>query len=402
MNRFARIATLAALASTVRAAPLTAQSVDIGVQHTGISIGNSRTWNGIRLNWRDSDVRRVNGLNVTIWKPAENPDFEMNGITAGLWGPDAATINGIALGIGGVVAEHALNGVAVAGLGAVSNGDLNGIALAGLGVVTQGSMNGIALAGLGTVAQGDLRGISAAGLGLVGGGMYGINLAGLGVVGQRDMVGLNVAGLGVVGQQSMTGINVAGLGVVAERDMTGINVAGLGTVAQGNLRWINVAGLGLVANGDMQGINVAGLAVVGTGRVDGISVGGLAVVGSGGHRGIAIGGAGVVAEEAELAGAAFSLGKVDAASARGLFFGGYRIKSPDVAGIMTSIVMMRTTDMAGLSVAAYNEVRGVQRGITIGLFNTADELHGVQVGVLNHAANNSGPFRWLPLINAHF
>jgi hypothetical protein len=64
--------------------------------------------------------------------------------------------------------------------------------------------------------------------------------------------------------------------------------------------------------------------------------------------------------------------------------------------------MMRTGNFDGIGVAPYTEVRGVQRGITIGLFNRAEELHGIQIGLLNYAGNNSGIFRWLPILNAHF
>lgn len=64
--------------------------------------------------------------------------------------------------------------------------------------------------------------------------------------------------------------------------------------------------------------------------------------------------------------------------------------------------MLRTTRLRGLSVAGYNEVNGVQVGVTVGIFNTADELRGLQVGLLNRAKNNRSPFRWLPLVNASF
>ena len=51
--------------------------------------------------------------------------------------------------------------------------------------------------------------------------------------------------------------------------------------------------------------------------------------------------------------------------------------------------------------ALFNQVRGTQHGLAIGVFNTADELHGIQIGVLNRARNNRPPFRWLPVVNAH-
>jgi hypothetical protein len=125
-------------------------------------------------------------------------------------------------------------------------------------------------------------------------------------------------------------------------------------------------------------------------------------VGVRGIEGIAIGGAGVVATEGAVRGLAMSLGRVDAESARGLLFGGYRVKAPEIRGAALSVLMTRTAHLRGLAFAGYNEVRGIQRGITIGVFNRADELHGLQIGLLNHAGNNSGIFRWLPLLNAHF
>ena len=38
----------------------------------------------------------------------------------------------------------------------------------------------------------------------------------------------------------------------------------------------------------------------------------------------------------------------------------------------------------------------------IGVFNRADNLHGVQIGVLNYAGNNPSGLKWLPGINVHF
>jgi len=58
-------------------------------------------------------------------------------------------------------------------------------------------------------------------------------------------------------------------------------------------------------------------------------------------------------------------------------------------------------DFEGLSVAAWNQHDSRMRGLSIGLLNRTDELHGVQLGLLNYAGNNER-FRWIPLINAHF
>ena len=57
--------------------------------------------------------------------------------------------------------------------------------------------------------------------------------------------------------------------------------------------------------------------------------------------------------------------------------------------------------MRGVAIAAFNQIRGEQHGLAIGVFNSADELHGMQIGLLNRARNNRPPFRWLPIFNAH-
>ena len=58
-------------------------------------------------------------------------------------------------------------------------------------------------------------------------------------------------------------------------------------------------------------------------------------------------------------------------------------------------------DFEGVSVAGWNEHVGVSRGLSIGILNRAQELEGIQIGILNYAGNNRR-FPWLPFINAHF
>jgi len=140
-------------------------------------------------------------------------------------------------------------------------------------------------------------------------------------------------------------------------------------VAQGNLRWLSLAGLAVVAQGAVEGISVSGLAVVG---------------------------------ERAVRGLAATLGAVESGSAiAGAVFGGYRIRAPEVRGLAISVAQLRTTDFSGFGTGAYTEVRGVQRGLTIAIYNHARELHGLQVGIINRADNNRGAARILPIINFH-
>jgi hypothetical protein len=54
--------------------------------------------------------------------------------------------------------------------------------------------------------------------------------------------------------------------------------------------------------------------------------------------------------------------------------------------------------MRGVSISAWNRTAGRQEGLTIGILNIADELHGVQIGLIN-IARNKARYRVLPLVN---
>ena len=155
------------------------------------------------------------------------------------------------------------------------------------------------------------------------------------------------------------------------------------------------------------GINIGGLAVVSEGSIGFINLAGLAVVGSDGIRGITVGGVGIVSKK-DIAGLNVTLGDLrsdnadDGISIRGFNVGGYRIRAREISGINVSVAMTQAEIAKGVMIAAYNRAYGTQRGISIGIFNHATELFGIQFGVLNYAENNPKFFRMLPLMNFHF
>jgi len=71
------------------------------------------------------------------------------------------------------------------------------------------------------------------------------------------------------------------------------------------------------------------------------------------------------------------------------------ISVPALSG-SRSVIQPSTTDCGSIGVT------GTQRGIAIGLYDHAEELFGIQIGLLNRADNNPGLFRILPFLNAHF
>ncbi len=313
-------------------------SLDLGIAGVGVSFGGAPRWTGLRLNWRDRHLERIDGVNLTLWKPGREVGGAVNGLAIGLVAPAASHLRGISLGLG-VLPERSASGLTAGVLGVVSGGRLNGLSVGGLGIVAEGGGRGVQVAGLGLVSEGRLQGVS---------------LAGLGLVSESRLEGISLAGLGAVAEGGTLGIAVGGLGLVSQRDATGISVGGLGTVAEGDVRGLAVGGLGTVASGRIQGIALGGLGVVGNGGIDGVAAG---LVG--------------VATDAAL---------------RGLGAGLYRVDADVVEGV---------------SVAGWNRTHSRHSGLAIGLFNQSRELHGVQIGLLNHAANNPAPFRWLPVLNLH-
>ena len=91
-----------------------------------------------------------------------------------------------------------------------------------------------------------------------------------------------------------------------------------------------------------------------------------------------------------------------ASSVAGVTVGGLGIDADRVRGLALAGARMHTSALQGVSVSAWNDVRGPQRGIAIGLFNYAREIHGVQVGVLNYVRSNPKGLRLLPLFNTRF
>ncbi|MFP6647775.1 MAG: hypothetical protein VCF24_30075 [Candidatus Latescibacterota bacterium] len=152
---------IALLVLALPAVPIYAtESLDLAVRGWGLSLGNSRNTNGLRINLIDHDVERVTGVNLTLWKARRNPDALIRGVGVGLIGPYARRLEGIALGGVYTITEEDMNGIAFGGLGVDVGGNLNGIGAGIGGAIAVGDLNGIAVAGIRSGARGDITGIA--------------------------------------------------------------------------------------------------------------------------------------------------------------------------------------------------------------------------------------------------
>jgi hypothetical protein len=339
MTRNVRLFTLAAICLLI-AAPGAAQeprrSLDLTVNDVGISIGDSRRVVGLRLNFRDRHMEEVVGINATIWSPYEYSG-RVRGLALGVPMTGARRIDGIGVGIFGVGASESIRGLGIGGIGLGAGNDIRGIAVGGIGLGAGQDLHGVGIGGIGAGAGGDVRGLAIGGVGIgAGGNATGIFVGGVGAGAGGDLRGLSLAGVGIGAGGRVQGLTVTGVGMGAGGDVTGVQIAGIGIGSGGTLRWLSIAGIGIGAP------NIEGAAIATA---------------------------------------------VGAQHARGLILAPAYFRISDGGRIN------------GLNVSAFNDVRGTQQGLAIGIFNYARQLDGVQLGVLNYAANKPRGTRLLPVLN---
>lgn len=297
------------------------------------------------------NVPRFTGVRINV---SDIRVERVDGINLSLWLPrqsDRAVYHGLMLGLVAHEAE-AMRGITVSGIG-LATGELSGVGIALVGMGAERAY-GVALNGIGFAVERRFIGLGVAGIGADVGRFTGAALGGIGV-GGGDMEGVALGGIGV-GGGDMTGLFLGGVGVGGE-DMTGLFFGGIGVGGQ-RLRGVFAGGLG-VGGEDLTGLFAGGLGVGGD-RITGFTAAG---IGTGANR---------------FCGVSLNAGML-------------RIGDGDTRG-----------RLQGLGVAAFTHVRGRQDGVTVGFINIAEELHGVQIGLLNYAGNNPDGLKLLPGFNAHF
>ena len=109
-----------------------AQSLDLTINNTGLSIGDSRFVRGVRLNFRDRNLERVDGINATIWTPYEDArGGVVRGLALGLPVTGARRIKGLGIGVFGVGADEDFTGLGLGGFGLGAGGEVKGILIGG-------------------------------------------------------------------------------------------------------------------------------------------------------------------------------------------------------------------------------------------------------------------------------
>jgi hypothetical protein len=80
--------------------------------------------------------------------------------------------------------------------------------------------------------------------------------------------------------------------------------------------------------------------------------------------------------------------------------------SPRFTGLRFNLVDKGVEEIDGINITLWKteeNSHAVIRGVSAGLYAPrANELNGIQIGVVNIAKNNPSPFRVLPIVNVHF
>ena len=324
------------------------QGLGIPSEKWGLGFGNLTTFTGLRFNVIDENINSIKGVNITAWMPK---DFD--NLTGSFYG----------LGIGLPMAMGTEN------------------------------RYGASFALFGVGATEDVMGLNMAGLAVGGNNVYGVNIGGLAVGAGEDLWGINIGGLAAGAGENVTGLNFGGLAVGSGKNVSGITIGGLAAGAGQNMTGLNIGGLAVGAGEKLIGINIGGLAAGAGEAVIGLNLSILAVGSGGTLAGINI--AGIAAGAPSVKGITIALAA-----------GGEKVTGITVAPAYFRITNEGSNDteptMTGVSISAFNHIQGVQKGLTIGIFNYAHKVRGVQIGLLNYNRSNPKGLRWLPILNAGF
>ena len=237
-------------------------SLNLGMNNVGVCIGNAPRHTGIRINWSDHNVKRINGINITLWEAGKNPDAEITGMALGLVGPSAKKISGFSFGLG--VGADQIQGVSLGILG-LGGDSVRGVGIGGLGLGGD-RLEGFFIGGLGFGGN-VIRGVGFAGLGLGGDDLKGVFLAGLAMGGDK-VSGFSAALLAVGGDQ-LNGFSGSGLALGGDQ-LKGVFLTG-GYLKAKSLKWVGAAAV--VKTKQQTGLTIALFNF--TRKLNGIQLGGL-------------------------------------------------------------------------------------------------------------------------------
>ncbi|MBK6942889.1 MAG: hypothetical protein IPH13_22175 [Planctomycetes bacterium] len=347
--------------------------LEIGAARTGICVGNAETWNGLRVNYRDTGLKSVRGVNVQLGPPRRADETQIAGIGISLLGNKGDTLFGLivspmaneaadlaGLYIGGYNgALHSMSGIGFAPTCCLSNYQMCGFHF---GLITAGGAPLITGAIIGVSANGLFDELYSSTQRTVeandGGSQYGVVMSALFSGAFRDSRGLTMSLGGIGVGQDMVGINVGGLFAGAGRDLSGVTAA-LGSVGAGR---------------EISGFALSGICL------------------SSGLYGVSEADANTVDSNARH--------RDEWGALTGVAVVGVAARVRHVRGVLASLGYIRADSLAGLSVSTYSHIESISNGISIAAVNRVVRIEGrgMMLGILNNVESNPWWARWMPLV----
>lgn len=206
-----------------------------------------------------------------------------------------------------------------------------------------------------------------------GGRRTGINLSlWKNVATQRsDTVGTTWLNIGLCSDMNrLDGIGVNVLGSSVRRSMKGMHLAGIASMTGGESSGLAVGGLVNIIGGKTNGVAAAGLVQIAGTHVCGVTAGGLLNMAGGGYAGIQLSGMANI-NGGRMAGCSVSgMLNVAGSTARGMQLAGI---GNITAGTSQGVQLAPLGNVTG----------GSMSGVQVALFNYADSVRGLQLGLVN-------------------
>jgi len=186
----------------------------------------------------------------------------------------------------------------------------------------------------------------------VSAGVNGITLAGISNYDKHFVDGVQLAGITNITVGKVQGMQWSGIANIAGGGVTGLQAAGIANVARDTVFAGQLAGIANVSAGYVAGGQFAGIANVNTTSSDGVQAAGIVNVTPGDHRGLMA--AGIANYSSSIQGAQFA-----------------------------GIANVAHENVEGFQAAGIINVAGKVTGSQLALFNVADSVSGVPIGLLS-------------------
>lgn len=221
---------------------------------------------------------------------------------------------------------------------------------------------------------------------------------------RTDIVGSTFLNIGIFSAQNrLNGLGINALSSIVQRDMNGVQAAGIYNLNGGSMKGVQAAGICNVNGDDMRGISLSGLVGITGNNARGISTSGLINITGDRNYGLLVGGLLNITGDNSCGVHLAGWSNIRGNNFSGVSFSGVLdITGDNLNGLqLTGGLNICGDDMNGVQLSCLGNVTGgTARGLQLSLFNMANEVKGVQIGLVNYYKKSMKGVQ-LGLVNAN-